>query len=52
MNELKIFTDEVRTFLDENLTPDLRKAGRLEAGNLGRSIVASLAAAIGKRQTA
>ncbi len=30
-NELS-FTDEVRTFLNENLTPELRKAGRLEAG--------------------
>lgn len=26
------FEDEVRTFLHENLTPELRKAGRLEAG--------------------
>lgn len=32
MNELIQFTEEVRTFLSEKLTPQLRKAGRLEAG--------------------
>ncbi len=32
MNELKHFTDEVRTFLSDKLTTDLRKAGQMEAG--------------------
>lgn len=32
MSNLDQFTDEVRTFLDENLTQELRRAGRLCAG--------------------
>ncbi len=32
MTELETFTDEVRTFFSEKLTPDLQKAGHLEAG--------------------
>ncbi|MBT4160527.1 MAG: acyl-CoA dehydrogenase [Gammaproteobacteria bacterium] len=32
MSELALFSDEVRTFLDESLTPELQKAGKLEAG--------------------
>ena len=32
MTELTLFTDEVRTFISENLTPDLKRAGELCAG--------------------
>jgi len=32
MTSLTTFTDEVRTFLSENLTPDLRRAGEMCAG--------------------
>ena len=32
MNPLASFRDEVRQFLSEKLTPDLKRAGRLEAG--------------------
>ncbi len=32
MSELQPFRDEVRSFLSEKLTPDLQRAGRLEAG--------------------
>jgi len=32
MSELEQFRDEVRTFLSEKLTPELQRAGRLEAG--------------------
>jgi acyl-CoA dehydrogenase len=32
MAELALFTDEVRTFIDENLTPELKRAGELCAG--------------------
>ena len=32
MVELELFTDEVRTFINENLTPELKRAGELCAG--------------------
>jgi alkylation response protein AidB-like acyl-CoA dehydrogenase len=32
MNTSTSFRDEVRQFLSEKLTPDLQRAGRLEAG--------------------
>jgi alkylation response protein AidB-like acyl-CoA dehydrogenase len=32
MTELTLFTEEVRTFINENLTPELKKAGELSAG--------------------
>ena len=32
MTDLGQFTDEVRTFISENLTPELKRAGELCAG--------------------
>ena len=32
MTELALFTDEVRTFINDNLTPELKRAGELCAG--------------------
>jgi hypothetical protein len=32
MTDLQQFTDEVRSFLSKKLTPELKRAGMLEAG--------------------
>jgi len=32
MTELTLFTEEVRTFINENLTPELKNAGEFSAG--------------------
>ena len=42
MTNLELFTEEVRTFLSEKLTPELRRAGRLEAGIYAEKPVAEI----------